>query len=425
MSNNKKDYYSIMGVSKDASQADIKKAFRELAMKWHPDKNPNNREEAEKKFKEISEANTVLSDPEKREKYDNYGVCDGEEPDFAQGFPDLSEVLGGMFGGMRGGMFGGFDNVFGGMHQQKQKQKPIQEIKIKLTLEEIYKGCDKIIEIQSNKKCEKCDGFGNTDKKKDVCGICKGRGVKVIVRQMGPMIQQQTMPCDNCHQKGYVKNKAKECNNCNGKGVTQNVVNKQINFCKNFDYMTKMKLNNYGNYDPDSEMTADVFITCDVETNNIEVFNNYDLLLEHKINIWDALAGYSMYYDHPDGKKYLFKNEDVIKHGDIKCIKNLGLPYNDEDKNLNRGKLFIKFKYIYPKTVMDSEKLKLWFRTKEKEPTLNKTDYKKEKLYSYKEEDFNKLYLHSKHQQQYQQHQHNKSDDSDNGEDTSPNCPVQ
>jgi hypothetical protein len=67
----------------------------------------------------------------------------------------------------------------------------------------------------------------------------------------------------------------------------------------------------------------------------------------------------------------------------------------------------------------------LWFRTKEKEPTLNKTDYKKEKLYSYKEEDFNKLYLHSKHQQQYQQHQHNKSDDSDNGEDTSPNCPVQ
>jgi DnaJ family protein A protein 2 len=225
--------------------------------------------------------------------------------------------------------------------------------------------------------------------------MCKGRGVRVIMRQLGPgMIQQQTLPCDACGQKGFVKNKDKECGDCLGKGIHPNTINKKITVPKNFDYMTKMKLNSYGNYDPETQTTADVFIVfefTDLDVSGIEVFNQYDLILEHGISIWDALSGYSMHYEHPDGKKYLFKIDDVIKHGDVKYVKNLGLSYS-ENGSSGKGKLFIKFKYIYPDTVMDSEKLKLWLKTKEKTPIANKSDYRKEKAHSIKENDFAKLY---------------------------------
>jgi len=460
MSNQKKDYYGIMGINKDATQEDIKKAFRTLAMKWHPDKNPNNREEAEHKFKEITEANDVLSDPDKREKYDQFGLCDGEGPQFENGFPDLSEVLGGMFGGGMGGgipgMFGGgipgmFSGGFPGMGgmpgmggffgmggmggmggmpgmNNRSKPKPVQEIKVKLTLEEVYKGCDKMVDIQSNKKCEKCNGFGNTDKKKDTCSLCKGRGIRVIMRQLGPqMIQQQTLPCDGCGQKGFVKNKDKECGGCSGKGVVSHTTNKKITIPKNFDYMTKMKLTSYGNYDPESETTADVFIVYEfgnLDTHNLEVFNQYDFILEHKINIWDALSGYSMYYEHPDGKKYLFKFDEVIKHGDVKYVKNLGLCYNENDSS-GRGKLFIKFKYIYPETVMDSEKLKLWLRSKEKTLPTNKSEYRKEKAHSIKESEFVKLHSNPSQQQNQSQNQDTSESDDENGGKTGPECHVQ
>lgn len=247
MTNPKKDYYEIMGVSRNSSQDEIKKAFRTLAMKWHPDKNPNNREEAEKKFKEITEANDVLSNPEKREKYDQFGICDGEEPQFENGFPDLSEVFGGMFGGggipgmfasgMSGmgrgfqGMFGsgGIPGMFGSGGTNRHVKRPPQEIKVKLTLEEIFKGCEKNVEIQSNKKCEKCEGFGNIDKKKEICPMCKGNGIRVIRRQIGPgMFQQQSFPCDSCHQTGIFKSKDKECTVCNGKGILPNITSKKI-----------------------------------------------------------------------------------------------------------------------------------------------------------------------------------------------------
>lgn len=444
MSKSTKDYYAILGISKDASETDVKKAFRSLAMKWHPDKNPDNKEAAEIKFKEISEAHDILSDAEKRAKYDQFGICDGEGPQYENGFPDLSEVLGGMFGGMGGGMGGipgmfaggipgmggmggipGMGGMFGGMGGfpgmggQRPKPKPVQEIKVKMTLEEVYAGCEKLVEIPSNKKCDKCDGFGNTDKKKDTCSVCKGRGVRVMVRQMGNMIQQQTVPCDSCGQKGFVKNKDKECGKCTGKGILNNVTSKKISIPKNFDYMTKMKLNNYGNYDTESETSADVFILYefkDLDTHNIEIFNQYDMILEHKINIGDALSGYSMYYDHPEGKKYLFKFDDVIKHGDVKYVKNLGLPYSDNN-NSGRGKLFIKFKYIYPDTVMDSEKLKLWLRVKEHNSSINKSDYKKEKSHNIKENEFEKLYSSPGQQNNSQSHSQSHSQDTSDSDD--------
>lgn len=430
MSNPKKDYYGILGVSKNASQDEIIKAYKALALKWHPDKNPNNREEAEQKFKEISEAKHVLADPEKRSKYDQFGMCDGEGPQFEEGFPDISELFGNMFSG--GGGIPGMPNIFGGgipgmfgggipgmhgMPRQRQKQKSIQEIRIGITLEEVFLGCEKTIEFSANKKCDSCEGFGNTDKKKDTCSMCKGSGMRVVVSRMGPMIQQQVMPCDGCRQTGSVKNKDKECKKCSGNGVISHTQTKKITIPKSFDYMTKMKMNNYGNYDPDSESNADVFIIFEINNtvrHNLEVFNNYDLILEHKINIWDALSGYSMYYDHPDGKHYLFKIDDVIRHGDVKYFKNLGLPYTDDEKT-GRGKLFIQFRYIYPDSVLDSEKLKSWFKNKEKQNIPNVSNYKKEKVHSIKENEFDKLRQPKTRQETHHNHDTSDSDDEHMG----------
>lgn len=436
MNTPKKDYYAILGLSKDANENDIKKAYRTLAMKWHPDKNPNNKEEAERKFKEISEANDVLSDPEKRSKYDQFGICDGDGPQFEDGFPDLSEIFGGAFGGggipgVFGGMPGVFGNMFGGNFQgnQQRKRTSVQEIRLDITLEEIFTGCERIVEISANKKCEVCDGFGNTNKRKDTCSMCKGKGMKVVMSRMGPMIQQQVMPCDGCRQTGFVKNKEKECKTCSGNGVTRNVNSKKISVPKNFDYMTKMKLSNYGNYDPEFETNADVYIVYNIknaERHNMEVFNQYDIILEHKINIWDALSGYSMYYTHPDGKQYLFKMDDVIKHGDVKYVKNLGLPFM-EDNNSGRGKLFIKFKYIYPDSIMDSEKLKSWLKNKEKHSSSNNTVYKKEKVYNVKGDDFDNMRHNNRQQHNKKGFMGDDTSDSDDdmGQRAGQECNVQ
>ena len=157
----KKDYYNILGVEKTASSQEIKKAYRKLALEFHPDKNPENRDQAEQKFKEISEAYSILSDEEKKDKYDKYGICEGEQP-------DPFEIFKG-FGGFEGfGGFGGFEG-FGGnnpfvniMRQRNTEYEPNkQEIEVDITLKELFMGANKDIIISASEKCKECFGTGN------------------------------------------------------------------------------------------------------------------------------------------------------------------------------------------------------------------------------------------------------------------------
>lgn len=393
MSVPKKDYYAILGVDKDADISVIRKSYYKLAQKWHPDKNPDNREEAEAKFKEISEAYGILSDSEKRQKYDQFGVCDGDSPDFSHGFPDLSELFGAMggfsFGGMGGmGGMGGFP--MGGMH--REKQKPEQEVRVKLKLTEIFNGIEKSIEISVDDMCQGCKGSGSKTGVKEQCKACNGKGIRVMIRQIAPgMISQQAVGCEDCGQKGVVSNPKDICNLCNGKCVVPTKIQKTLNITKNFDHESVMLLRNHGNYDPDTKLKADIKITFkigDLDKYNFNLKNSYDLEMEHQIHIHDAFTGYSMYLDsHPDGNKYYFKFHDVvIKDGDIKFIKNLGLPNADNKKN-PRGKLYIKFKYIYPTNVLDHDGLKTFMKNKESHNNIvNKDSYIKEKVYDIKED---------------------------------------
>lgn len=422
MSNPKKDYYKILDIDKNATTEEIKKAYKKLAMKWHPDKNPNNREEAEAKFKEVAEANGILSDDSKRQQYDQFGTCDGEGSQFEGGFPDFSEMFGGMggMGGMFGGM-GGFPGMggMGGMGGPQQKPKPTQEVRVKVSLEELYAGCEKTIEIPTSSKCDDCAGTGSSDKKKPICTNCKGRGICVVVRQLGPgMIQQQQMPCNACNQTGYQADKSKACGQCKGKGSNAKVVKKNITIIKNYDYQTKMCLRNFGTWDIDSESNADVYIIfnlIDLEKYKFSVVNSYDLLLEYPINIWDAFSGYSLYFAHADKQKYVFKFDDVIKDQDVRFIKNLGLPC-DENNTINRGKLIIKFNYVYPDKVMEGDELKGWMKIRDKTHIEHKSEYKKEKTYNLKDEQESR----SQNNRTNQQNQHNQ-----HNQQGQAGCPVQ
>jgi DnaJ-class molecular chaperone len=418
MSNPKKDYYKTLEIEKNATPEEIKKAYKKLAMKWHPDKNPNNRDEAEAKFKEVTEANGILSDEGKRQQYDQFGTCDGEGPQFEGGFPDFSEMFGGMggMGGMFGGM-GGFPGMGGmggmggfGNAGPQQKPKPTQEIKVKVSIDELFSGCEKTVEIPTSTKCDDCAGTGSSDKKKPICSNCKGRGVYMVVRQIGPgMIQQQQMPCSACNQTGYQVDKSKSCIGCKGKGSNSKIVKKNITITKNYDYQTKMCLRNFGNWDVDTESNADVYIffkISDLEKHKMTVVNNYDLLLEYSINIWDALSGYSLYFSHPDKSKYVFKFDDVIKHEDIRYVKNLGLACN-ENNTIVRGKFIIKFNYVYPDKVMEGDELKGWLKTRDKTHIENKSEYKKERTHNLKDEHDSK---------QQRQRMHNNDDEDNQGQ---------
>ena len=382
MNSPKKDYYTILELNNDASMDDIKKSYKKLAIKWHPDKNRDNRELAEEKFKEITEAYSILSDEEKKQKYDQFGICDGEAPNFEGGFPDFAEMFEGggfPFGNMFGNMFG---------ERTQQKQKPIQEVKIGLTFNDLFRGCEKKIEIDINSMCIECTGTGSIDKIKPKCDKCKGKGAFMMIRPIGPgMVQQQAIPCDKCQQTGYCINPSKICGKCSGKGVYRDKLIKDIYIKKNFDYQTKMCMRGMGSFDTETESKADIFIKFKIinEPDSVyEIVNNYDILLKYKISIYDALTGNDIFIDHIDNGKYYFKNDSVIQDGDTRYAKNLGLPYSENNID-GRGKLIIKFEYEYPSTLLDNETFKIFIKNKDKKK-FNKEEYKREKLYSFKKQ---------------------------------------
>ena len=227
MAQEKRDYYEVLGVSKTATHAEIKKAYRKLAMKYHPDYNPGDKD-AEEKFKEVNEANEVLSDPKKRQLYDQYGFA-GVDPSYAaqngggaggfSGFGGDGVDLGDIFGDIFGGGFGGF----GGSARQANPNAPRkgQDIRVRITLsfDEAVHGCKKNITITRQQECTECHGSGcAAGSSPETCPDCGGRGY-VIRQQRTPFgVMQTQQPCSRCGGKGkLVKN---PCKVCHGSGKT-------------------------------------------------------------------------------------------------------------------------------------------------------------------------------------------------------------
>lgn len=342
-----KDLYNILGINKNSSHDEIKKAYKKLAIKWHPDKNPNNVEEATSKFKEITEAYEILSDDKKKQIYDQFGY-------------DAATGSGGDMGGMGGfgnfgadvdiadllGNMGGLGGMFGGPRRRKE-EKSVINVRLNISLEEIFKGCTKKVKIPVQSKCKTCDGYGTKDKTSNNCEPCKGVGFVMKINRMGNMIQQQQVICSSCQGSGVRNRDSKSCDDCVGSGRVESELEKDIVIKPNFDHTTKFSMKDKGNYNTKLRTNDDIMIEVSITSKEYQVANKYDLYLEHDIDISDALSGVGHYVHHPTGKIYI-ESKDVIKDNDVRSIPNLGLPHG----NNKFGHLIIKYKFIYPKALL-------------------------------------------------------------------------
>ncbi len=221
----KRDYYEVLGVAKTATPEELKKAYRKLAIKYHPDKNPGDKE-AEEKFKEAAEAYDVLSDPEKRQKYDQFGHNMGP-----QGFPgggfggghgftmeDIFSQFGDIFGGHGGFDMGGFGSAAGGRPRKRQRRGDDLRITLKLSLEDIAKGISKTLKLKAFAKCDHCNGTGAKDGTAFVtCPTCHGSGTVMRTQQTIFGLSQSAAVCPECNGDGKIIKE--NCTYCNGTGV--------------------------------------------------------------------------------------------------------------------------------------------------------------------------------------------------------------
>ncbi len=226
MAEQKRDYYEVLGVPKDADDAALKKAYRSLAKKYHPDANPGDKE-AEAKFKEASEAYSVLSDPEKRQKYDQFGhaAFDGAAGGGPGGFDyssaDFSDIFGDLFGG---GFGGGFSDIFGGRRSSQAAYEPQRganvRTSVRLTFEEAVFGCEKEITINFKETCSACGGTGAKAGTSPVtCPTCQGKGRIVQMSRTVFGTMQNVQTCPNCRGTGKIVKE--KCTGCNGTGYNQ------------------------------------------------------------------------------------------------------------------------------------------------------------------------------------------------------------
>lgn len=334
------DYYKILGVDKNADDDEINKAYKRLSKIHHPDKNPNNKVEAEEKFKKINEAKNILLDKEKRKLYDDFGhegLKANTRPD--QGNFNPFDIFSNMFGG-GGHPFGG--NPFG--FRQNFNQEP--ETKIyrqffdeQITLEQVYAGCKIHKKLKIHQDCNKCEGFGK--KNVEMCKSCSGRGSTVRVQQMGNMITQMSIQCDSCKGKGKVGS-GSFCDTCNGSKSVTKLVEIDVDFPKNtINGSTYMhKIDNY-----------ELIFKANIKEHNLfRRSNMYDLQHTRKITLREALCGFSFKLKMLDEKEVVIQSNTVIKPNTTYTVENLGFMNGSQ-----RGNLIINFEIEFPSSFSKEE----------------------------------------------------------------------
>lgn len=354
-----KDYYEILGITEEEKKLPTeefnkvcKKKYRLNAVKFHPDKWANGTEEekanAEQKFKEIAEANEVLSDPQKRQMYDNGGFefnADGFNP-----FEMFRKMAGEGFGG------GMFDEIFSRMRGGRQRVEKGSDIhtNITLTLEEAYRGGSKTIKINREKPCSHCNGTGSKDGKDTTCPHCKGQGTITKMHQSRPgSISMHQITCPNCGGTGKII--TNPCNHCNGKGVEYVSIEETIDLPRGLnDRMTvsfKGKGNEpknggvYGNLHVDVTVLPDPYFNRPDELNLI----HYD-----DVPFNECLLGFTKEYKAIDGSIVKVTVPELTLHGTPFIFKGKGMP-NPNNENIV-GDYGVVIRYKLPKTLTKEQK---------------------------------------------------------------------
>lgn len=288
----KRDYYEVLDVDKAADESAIKKAYRKLAMQYHPDKNPDNKT-AEDKFKEASEAYEVLSDPQKRQIYDQYGHA-GIENQFGSGgfswenfthFEDINDIFGG-FGGIFESLFGGGGGRRSGRSSNRGEDL---QIELSLTLQEIANGVEKTIKINVKDACDKCNGSGSEDGKSETCTQCRGSGQIRQIRQSLFGQMQQISECPSCRGEGrIIKNR---CSKCYGEGRIPKFKEINVKVPAGVEDGQYIRMRGVGNSGPRSGSHGDILVLIHEKQDDKFIRSGVNLLIEYPVSFAQAALG--------------------------------------------------------------------------------------------------------------------------------------
>ncbi|KIO74928.1 molecular chaperone DnaJ [Pedobacter lusitanus] len=356
----KRDYYDILGVSKSSSPEEIKKAYRKLAIKFHPDKNPDDHT-AEDKFKEAAEAYEILSNPEKKQRYDHYGHAGvggasaggGGYGGGGMNMEDIFSQFGDIFGGGGGGG-SPFDSFFGG--QQRSSGRRVAKgsnlrIKVKLTLEEIAHGAEKKIKVNKQIVCKTCDGSGAKDKSSiSTCKTCGGSGSvrRVTNTILGQM--QTTSTCPTCNGAG--SQITSKCTSCHGEGTVRGEETITINIPAGVSDGMQLSMSGKGNAAPNGGIPGDLIILIEEIPHETLKREGNNIVYDLHLSIIDAALGYSAEVPTIDGKAKI-KIEPGTQSGKLLRLKGKGIP---EVNSYHRGDQIIHVNIWTPKALSSDER---------------------------------------------------------------------
>ncbi|PJF17747.1 hypothetical protein PSACC_02449 [Paramicrosporidium saccamoebae] len=327
--------YDLLGVSPSASESELKSSYRKLALKYHPDKNPD----AGDQFKEISHAYEVLSDSNKREVYDQYGEegLNGDGPGMSP-----QDIFSQFFGG---GFFGGgFPH---GQRQRGPRRGADMDFSLGVTLEDLYKGKTTKIAVQRQIVCVKCSGKGGKADSVKSCPGCQGTGVRVTIRQMGPMIQQMQSACNECNGEGEIIKEKDRCTSCHGKKVSSEKKVHEVFIEKGMADGQRIKFAGEADQAP-GVVAGDVVVILNEKEHAFFKRNGKDLHCKVKIDLLTALAGGSFTIKHLDDRilEGTIKPGEVMKPEEVRCIDGEGMP--EYKRPFNKGDLYVQFELVFP-----------------------------------------------------------------------------
>ena len=362
----KRDYYEVLGVSKSADATEIKKAYRKLALKYHPDKNPGDKE-AEEKFKEAAEAYDVLSNEEKKRRYDQFGhagVGGAGQGGFGGGmsmddiFSQFGDIFG-SFGGFSG--FSGFGGFGGGRSARRVNRGTNLRVKVKMNLQEIATGIEKKIKVKKYVACQHCNGTGAKDGKSySTCSTCKGSGQVTRVQNTILGAMQTTSTCPTCEGEGKIINE--KCTFCNGEGVLMSEEVISINIPAGVGEGMQLSLSGKGNAARRGGVNGDLIVLIEEEEHPELVRDGNDLLYNVFIGYPEAVLGETVEIPTIEGKVKV-KIEAGTQPGKILRLRGKGLP---DVNGYGKGDLLAKVNVWIPKNLSKDEK-KLVEKMKEAE----------------------------------------------------------
>lgn len=365
----KRDYYEVLEVSKTATPEEIKKAYRKKAIQYHPDKNPGNKE-AEEKFKEAAEAYEVLSDPQKRQRYDQFGHAGmGGAAGFSgQGMnmEDIFSMFGDVFGGHMGGFsFNGQEFSFGGRGSgQRIRRGSDLRVKVRLTLEEIATGVDKKIKVKKMVSCPHCHGTGSEDGATESCPNCHGTGRVTRLRQSIFGQMQQVETCPNCQGEGkIIKHK---CTHCQGDGVVRDDEVIDIHIPAGVVEGMTLTVEGKGNMAPRGGIAGNLLVLIEEEAHPELIRDENDLIYNLLLSVPTAALGGQVEIPTLEGKVKVTIPAGT-QPGKVLRLRGKGLPQIDGyGRKVAQGDLLVNIGVYIPEKLSKDEKK--WMEEFEQSP---------------------------------------------------------